>query len=166
MSALSGDKPSLASLTHAFLYMARNRKSGTRPSDVPSGNDAPLLDIPESEQWRIIRESGILKQIPKEGQAAGATQGGADEEPEGLSPFAEEVFNAIMLIIPMSFMLLLMEMYVILSNMFRVQGKIHLFRPATVLCTTSMGESHNLERSWTECFPACLVRQLCLTCLP
>lgn len=92
--------------------MARNRK-GNAKAVSNSENKEPLLNIPESEQWRIIRESGILKQVPKEDSTSNNAQNRADEESEGLSPFAEEMFNAIMLIIPMSFMLLLMEMYVL-----------------------------------------------------
>ena len=144
--------------------MARNRKSGTRPSDVPSRGGAPLVDIPESEQWRIIRESGILKQVPKEGQAKDATQDGAEESSEGLSPFAEEVFNAIMLIIPMSFMLLLMEMYAISLSLHCAW--LTPRSPVTVLCTTSTEGNPSSESSWTECFPACQVCLLDLSCVP
>ena len=89
--------------------MVRNRKLNKQA--VPE-NRPPLVEIPESEQWRIINETGILKQIPVDTQPTGSTQSGEGEEGEGLSPFAEEMFNAIMLIIPMSFMLLLMEMCV------------------------------------------------------
>ncbi len=92
--------------------MARNRKN------VSSAKKQDTIDIPEDEQWRIINESGILKQIPREwNPSRPADQGqevtqGAEGDEEGLSPFAEEVFSAAMLTIPMSFMLLMMEMYV------------------------------------------------------
>ena len=89
--------------------MARGRKN------VSQAKKKDAVDIPEDEQWRIINETGILKQIPREwnpsrpaDQEQKATEG-SDEE-EGLSPFAEEVFSAAMLAIPMSFMLLMMEM--------------------------------------------------------
>ncbi|KAI0721907.1 hypothetical protein C8T65DRAFT_734892 [Cerioporus squamosus] len=92
--------------------MARNRKN------VSSEKKQDTVDIPEDEQWRIINETGILKQIPRDwnpsrpaDQEQKATEG-AEEEEEGLSPFAEEVFSALMLIVPMSFMLLMMEILV------------------------------------------------------
>ena len=87
--------------------MARNRKN----RDKSASQTTDTIDIPEDEQWRIIQQSGILKQIPTDSKAAKTDEGAEDDE-EGLSPFAEEVFNAMMLIIPMSFMLLLMDMYV------------------------------------------------------
>ncbi|TFK86832.1 hypothetical protein K466DRAFT_523514 [Polyporus arcularius HHB13444] len=92
--------------------MARNRKN------VSSAKKQDTIDIPEDEQWRIINESGILKQIPREwNPSRPADQGqevtqGAEGDEEGLSPFAEEVFSAAMLTIPMSFMLLMMEILV------------------------------------------------------
>ncbi|KAI1792949.1 hypothetical protein LXA43DRAFT_299987 [Ganoderma leucocontextum] len=87
--------------------MARNRKT---QSKAASSNGEPV-DIPEAEQWRIIQESGVLKQIAKVSKTTKA-EDGVDDEEDGLSPFAEEVFNAMMLIIPMSFMLLLMDVLV------------------------------------------------------
>ena len=90
--------------------MARNRKNHDKPA---AAGKSSVVDISEEEQWRIINETGILKQVPREmktNKPAPDTQ--VSDEEEGLSPSAEEVFNSIMLIIPMSFMLLLMEMYV------------------------------------------------------
>ena len=91
--------------------MARNRKNAS------AGRKKDTVDIPEDEQWRIINETGILKQVPREwnpsrpaDQEQKAAEGSDDEE--GLSPFAEELFSAAMLAVPMSFMLLMMEMYV------------------------------------------------------
>ena len=85
----------------------RTRKSNPRLPAEPKG---PLVNIPEAEQWRIIKESGLLQRIEKEPPTASDAPHREEGEGDGLSPFAEEVFNAIMLIIPMSFMLLMMEM--------------------------------------------------------
>ncbi|KAI0723420.1 hypothetical protein C8Q76DRAFT_615455 [Earliella scabrosa] len=90
--------------------MARNRKNHDKQA---AAGKSSVVDISEEEQWRIINETGILKQVPREmkpNKPAPDTQ--VSDEEEGLSPFAEEVFNSIMLIIPMSFMLLLMEIMV------------------------------------------------------
>ncbi|EJF63001.1 hypothetical protein DICSQDRAFT_83823 [Dichomitus squalens LYAD-421 SS1] len=87
--------------------MARNRKN----HDRPTAKAGQTIDIPEHEQWRIIKESGVLKQIPQDPKSTTVDERAEDEE-EGLSPFAEEVFNSMMLVIPMSFMLLLMEILV------------------------------------------------------
>lgn len=88
--------------------MARNRKNQSKAAS----SKGEAIDIPEAEQWRIIQESGILKQIPKDSKTS-KTEGGADNEEDDLSPFAEEVLNSMMLIIPMSFMLFLMDVCVV-----------------------------------------------------
>ncbi len=89
---------------------ATKRKSAQTAQTVPSAQQKdPLVEISEEEQWRIIRDSGILKQ-------ANDSQGGEDREVAPgeplLSPLTEEVFSAMTLIIPHSFLLLMMEMYV------------------------------------------------------
>ncbi|KAI0773844.1 hypothetical protein C8Q74DRAFT_1368392 [Fomes fomentarius] len=92
--------------------MARNRKNR---AGATTGGKSSAVDISEEEQWRIINESGILKQVPRDQKPQipiPDAQLSEEEEEEGLSPFAEEVFNAMMLIIPMSFMLLMMEILV------------------------------------------------------
>lgn len=69
----------------------------------------PLIDMSEQEQWRIINESGILNKITKDEQPVAAS---VEEEEEGkLSPLTEEMFAAINLIIPHSFLLMMMDMY-------------------------------------------------------
>ena len=77
--------------------------------------DAPLVDIPEAEQWRIIRESGVLEKFASDTpqQPSKATE--ATTEERLLTPFWEEFFAATALIIPHSFLLLMMEMYVGIS---------------------------------------------------
>ena len=68
-----------------------------------------LIDIPEADQWRIIRESGILQKVDSNStkQQTTATK---EEEEQLLSPFWEEFFAATSLIIPHCFLLLMMEM--------------------------------------------------------
>jgi len=61
------------------------------------------LEISEGEQWRLINETGILKEaIPRRNTAT------VDED----SPLAEEIFAAVTMIIPFSFLLFLFDMYV------------------------------------------------------
>jgi hypothetical protein len=76
-----------------------NRKAKLQTS--AQNLDSPTTEIPEDEQWRLINESGILSNVPR-------AQVTDDEE---ATP-ADEIFNAVLLIIPFSFLLLLMEMFV------------------------------------------------------
>ncbi|KAI0347067.1 hypothetical protein BDW22DRAFT_1351412 [Trametopsis cervina] len=80
--------------------MARNRKSQKSKTD----EGAPLVEITEEDQWRIIRESGVLKTIPTSSETSPEAAG-----EELLSPFWLEFFAATALIIPHSFLLLMME---------------------------------------------------------
>lgn len=83
--------------------MARNRKPKASSRSDSSEQGKPLLDIPESEQLRIIKESGIL-------QAAPLDITPEYENEQLLSPLTEEIFSATTLIIPHCFLLLMMEM--------------------------------------------------------
>ncbi|GJE84691.1 hypothetical protein PsYK624_007670 [Phanerochaete sordida] len=85
--------------------MAKKRKDAGASSPANKQSQKPLVDIPEQEQWRIIRDSGILQSVP-----AGEKESEA-EEPL-LSPFTEECFAALALIIPFSSLLLMMEILV------------------------------------------------------
>jgi hypothetical protein len=86
--------------------MARNRKAKAENSSEP----CPNLEISEEEQWRLINETGILKEaIPRPSAVVEA------EEKED-TPLAEEIFNSVILIIPFSFLLLMFEMCVGLLN--------------------------------------------------
>lgn len=105
--------------------MAKNRKnsqassssSGTAPTSNPP-QTKPLVEIPEDEQWRLIQESGVLNKVsdlrpandPR--KVSPKTAPSAIEEEGPLSPLEEEVFRAVTLIIPFSFLLLLMNMWV------------------------------------------------------
>jgi hypothetical protein len=79
--------------------MARKRQTTqTAPAQKPP------VEISEDEQWRLIQESGVLKKIsdtPKPEEAVG------NGEP---LPLAEEIFNAVVLIMPFTFFLVMMDM--------------------------------------------------------
>ncbi|KAF9058089.1 hypothetical protein BJ165DRAFT_105624 [Panaeolus papilionaceus] len=74
------------------------------PSSIPPAKTKPLIDIPEDEQWRLIKQTGILDSVKSE--PAPATK-----EPEELT-LGDEIFNAVMYIIPFSSLLILMEILV------------------------------------------------------
>lgn len=86
--------------------MAKKRKDAAVPSETESEPQKPLVEISEQEQWRIIRESGILGEIP----TGEKDEKAEDEDKPLLSPFTEECFAALALIVPFSFLLLMMEM--------------------------------------------------------
>lgn len=92
--------------------MGKNRKDirAKQQASAASASKSSAIDIPEDEQWRIIEQTGILKQAGTSGSKVPAE--GNDEEDYDISPLADEIFRALYLAIPMSFMLLLMEMYV------------------------------------------------------
>jgi len=80
----------------------------------PSKNSAqnfnrPTTDVPEDEQWRLVNESGILHKV----SSIPTTQATNDED--DVTPLVEEIFGAVLLIIPFSFLLLMMEMFVSFS---------------------------------------------------
>lgn len=79
--------------------MSSNRKAKNKTSsNAPSG-----LEISEEEQWRLINQSGILKQaIPRP-----RIEEVQEEEDTSLG---DEIFNSITMIVPFSFCLLLFEM--------------------------------------------------------
>ncbi|KAI0829414.1 hypothetical protein BC628DRAFT_1135412 [Trametes gibbosa] len=93
--------------------MGKNRKDARakQQASASPASKTTAIDIPEEEQWRIIKESGILKQAGASTAAAEASLEGEDEDYE-ISPLADEVFRALYLVIPMSFLLLLMDILV------------------------------------------------------
>lgn len=54
-----------------------------------------LQDITEADQWRLVKETGILEKA---------------ESSDNLPDTPDEIFNAIILIIPFSFLYLMMDM--------------------------------------------------------
>lgn len=77
--------------------MARKNAKGTKksPSNQP--------EIPEEEQRRIINETGLLKQLSNSPRTARV-------EKEEETPFCEEILNAMLLIAPFTFLLVMMDM--------------------------------------------------------
>ena len=78
-------------------------------------NQAPGLQIPREELLRLVDQTGILEKVPAsdhEPTASSipprASQENGDDEEE--YPLAEEIFAATTLLIPMSFLLLMMYM--------------------------------------------------------
>ena len=65
------------------------------------------VKLTEEEQWRLINESGVLERLSRTGHD--------DSEVEKRGPLPDEIFNATLLIIPFSFLLLMFEMCVILK---------------------------------------------------
>ncbi|KAF8165427.1 hypothetical protein B0H34DRAFT_689146 [Crassisporium funariophilum] len=95
--------------------MARKRKGNapdaftvTSPSKMPlrPAPDKPLVEISEDEQWRLIDQSGILNEA-----SLLQTEQTATVNVEEITLF-DEVFNAVLLIIPFSSLLLLMEILI------------------------------------------------------
>ncbi|KAG6837557.1 hypothetical protein H0H93_007738 [Arthromyces matolae] len=82
--------------------MVRQRKTKTAAT-VSTG---PHDEIPEDEQWRLINESGVLKQL----QTTSLDQTNTVDDSD--FSLAEEIFDAAIYIIPISFLLLLMEILI------------------------------------------------------
>jgi len=79
--------------------MARKHAKGAKkaPSNKP--------EISEEEQWRLINETGLLKQLPNPPPTTTRF-----EEAEEETPFAVEILNALLLIAPFTFLLVMMDM--------------------------------------------------------
>lgn len=91
---------------------ASNKEPMLKPSDIQSnGSQKPLIEISEEEQWRLINESGVLKNIPRPIQTAQA--GPADDGQQDSPSLGEEILDTILYTIPFSFLLLMMEMCVV-----------------------------------------------------
>lgn len=129
---------------HYSAGMAKGRKANTK---APAKNKSPgNLELPEEEQWRIINETGILKKFP------GPRASDVVHEEEQ-TPFADEVFNAMLLIIPMSFLLLLMEMYVFAAYGCALVNSVRCI----VLCIGSTVGDPHMRRCWIGCCQECQV---------
>jgi hypothetical protein len=89
--------------------MARKRQT-----DRNQRQNSPDLQIPRGEQLRLVEQSGILEKIatsdheptPSSTPPRTSQENGDEEE----YPLAEEIFAAVTLLIPMSFLLLMMYM--------------------------------------------------------
>jgi hypothetical protein len=93
---------------------SRNTKTRTKADIDKETPSNPLIQIPEEEQQRLIQESGVLNKITRGGQN---DQTNTSTPEETATPFFDEFFNTLFLLVPFSFLLLLMELWVsILAN--------------------------------------------------
>jgi len=97
--------------------MARSRKTQNSQSiplappstaNLPPNIGKPLIDIPAEEQWRLINQSGVLQSSSIESIPAAISSRNMDE----VTPLSDEIFNSVLLIIPFSSLLLLMEILI------------------------------------------------------
>ncbi|PBK72621.1 hypothetical protein ARMSODRAFT_953016 [Armillaria solidipes] len=93
--------------------MANKRK--TANAKEPSSTTAkipskPLIQLSEEEQWRLINESGVLHQVAAAEDAPSSE--GITQSKEEDSPLAEEIFDAVVLIIPFTFLFVMMEILI------------------------------------------------------
>ncbi|EJT97611.1 hypothetical protein DACRYDRAFT_58865 [Dacryopinax primogenitus] len=80
----------------------RKRKSGRT-----SAKSSTIEEIPEDEQWRLVQESGILKQVPQIPQGTG-TKTLPDPQPTE----NDEIFQVFVYLIPFSSLYALMDILV------------------------------------------------------
>lgn len=69
-----------------------------------------IEEISEEEQWRLINQSGVLSNIPKSEATDSRTKEEEKESDEPFSPFCDEIFQSMLLIIPMSSLYFMMIM--------------------------------------------------------
>ena len=80
-------------------------------SQLRSPPPIPLVDpleIPQGEQRRLVWESKVLDQLPQLPRPKLAR----NKDDQDDIPIEDEIFNAVLLIVPFSFLLLLMNMCV------------------------------------------------------
>ena len=93
--------------------MAKKRNQAR--AQQPEGRDSET--IPEEEQWRIIEQSGVLKNIPRKPSPQPPQRTIDDSEVEYGISFCDELFNAALLVIPFSSLYIMMDMYVFLQKL-------------------------------------------------
>ncbi|KIO12871.1 hypothetical protein M404DRAFT_699642 [Pisolithus tinctorius Marx 270] len=83
-----------------------SRRNAVKASPASSSN----IVITEEEQWRLVRESGVLSKVKKDQDS----ERSATEEPDddGPSALVEEIFDASVFIMPMTFFLVMMEILI------------------------------------------------------
>lgn len=82
--------------------MAKTRKNASKATS----DDLQDIKISEEEQWRLVRESGVLSKVAVNTDAKESKS----EPDDGPGALAEEIFDAAIIIMPMTFFLILMEM--------------------------------------------------------
>ena len=87
--------------------MAKRHQEGTNAKQSP-----PYVQLSEEEQLRLLKQIGTLEEIPVSGpkHEASSTPPQASVDDNEDYPLAEEIFAATTLLIPMSFLLLMMYM--------------------------------------------------------
>ncbi|KAG2135918.1 uncharacterized protein EDB93DRAFT_796751 [Suillus bovinus] len=81
--------------------MARKRQTTeTTPEQKP------LVEISEDEQWRLIEQTGVLRKISDTRKPGETT-----DDVERL-PLADEIFNAVVFIMPLTFFLIMMDILI------------------------------------------------------
>lgn len=89
--------------------MAKQRKQKIKAQETPREVD----EILEDEQWRIIEQTGLLKQIPREEHSASGSAPAREEDQEDpFSPFCNEIFNTTLFAMPFSSLYVMMDLYV------------------------------------------------------
>ena len=146
-------------ITFPSPSMARQRKvqhSASIPLVAPSQASPrpqpskPLVEISDDETWRFIKQSGVLPQAVTLQSPSVMTLRPGETAPEILAevtPLSDEIFNSVLLIMPFSAILLLMEMY------FHVLSDVPYFSLIAVLAALSdnnMARLLRLRSSWTE----------------
>jgi len=86
------------------------KASGISSSTSNTTQRKPLIEISEEEQMRLIEQSGILTKVKAAEKNASLSK---EEGVEERIPLSDEIFNAVLYIIPFSFLLLMMEMCVL-----------------------------------------------------
>jgi hypothetical protein len=84
--------------------MAKRRQTTQAAQTTPT--QKPIVEISEDEQWRLIEQTGVLRKI-SDIQNPGDSEITDDVEP---LPLADEIFNAVVYIIPSTFFLIMMDM--------------------------------------------------------
>lgn len=87
---------------------SRKHKQTTNAPGLTGDASESSQIIPEDEQWRLIEQSGVLRKFQKPQEP----ERQEEEDNEVCSPLMEEVFNSILLIIPFTSLLVMMDMYV------------------------------------------------------
>jgi hypothetical protein len=80
--------------------MAKKRQT-TQAETTPV--QKPLVEISEDEQWRLIEQTGVLRKISD-------TRKPVETDNVEPLPLADEIFNAIVFIMPLTFFLIMMDM--------------------------------------------------------
>ncbi|KAK0486908.1 hypothetical protein EDD18DRAFT_1192310 [Armillaria luteobubalina] len=86
---------------------ANVKEASSTAAKIPS---KPLIQLSEEEQWRLINESGVLHEVTAAEHAPSSE--GIKQRKEEDSPLAEEIFDAVVLIIPFTFLLVMMEILI------------------------------------------------------